>query len=344
MQLSIQHWAYLHGAPTSLGELKSQAEDFVVKEQLSFQPCGEGEHLFLFVEKQNLNTGFVAQELAKHFKVKERDVAYAGRKDKFATTQQWFSVYLPGQEPDLSTLNIDNTRLLAATRHTKKLRLGTIAHNSFEITLRNCQLQTDFEARLDAICTSGVPNYFGSQRFGNLHADGRYGNLALAEELIKGNEIRKRDKRSMAISALRSWLFNEFVSERINQDAFNQPLSGDAFLLSGNNSFFSEAEMSPELQQRFAEQDILLSAPLWGKGPLPSQAAALLFEQSVSDRHPKVCHALAALGLKQERRAIRLMPQQLHYEIEKNDLKLQFSLPSGCFATSVIRELFANLS
>ncbi|XOV81022.1 MAG: tRNA pseudouridine(13) synthase TruD [Aestuariibacter sp.] len=345
LALTTEHWAYLHGRPASTGELKQQPDDFIVEEQLSFAPSGEGEHLFLYIEKQNLNTGFVAQALAKHFKCKDRDVAYAGRKDKFALTRQWFSIYLPGIiSEQLATFELPQCRVLRETRHHKKLRLGTIAANHFNLTLRECQLQSDFEQRLQSVMATGVPNYFGSQRFGNLHPDGRHGNLALAEELINGNPIRKRDKRSMAISALRSWLFNEFVSHRVSQQCFHQAMAGDTFILSGSNSFFSEVEIDDTLVSRLQKRDILLSAPMWGTGALSSTADALQFEQNIAAQHQILCDTLCSLGLKQERRPIQLIPEGLHFDINKNTVKLQFSLPSGCFATSVIRELFTNIN
>lgn len=345
MQLSTEHWRYLHGKPTSKGDFKQIADDFVVEEQLSFSPSGEGEHLFLFIEKQNLNTGFVAQELAKHYGRKERDVAYAGRKDKFATTRQWFSVYLPGKsEKDKAPFDYPNCTVLAQTRHTKKLRLGAIDQNRFTIHLRNCELGKEFDERIRQINTQGVPNYYGSQRFGNKHEDGSRGNLALAQLLISGEEIRKRDKRSMAISALRSWLFNEFVSQRIEKGLFHSALAGDVFLLNGSNSFFSEENLDDALCSRLKDNDILLSAPLWGDGELACQSEAFEFEYPISQQYPDVTSTLARLGLKQERRAIHLHPKQFQADVSESDVKLQFSLPSGCFATSVIRELFSNVS
>lgn len=344
-QLTTHHWQYLHGRPGNRGELKQQPDDFIVEEELSFTPSGEGEHLFLLIEKQNLNTGFVAQALAKHFGLKDRDVAWAGRKDKFATTRQWFSVCLPGKDtPDLHSFHLAQCRILRHCRHNKKLRLGTVRVNHFTICIRKCQLQSDIEQRLKLVATAGVPNYFGSQRFGNLHPDGRHGNLALAETLIRGESIRKRDKRSMAISALRSWLFNEMLSTRIARHPIHKAMSGDTFLLAGSNSFFSAADIDDTILSRLTQGDILLSAPLWGEGELPGSDDARDFEVSVAEQYPEICRTLEQLGLKQERRNIHLMPQNMTWQLDNNDLTLHFSLPGGCFATSVIRELFENIS
>ena len=48
---------------------------------------------------------------------------------------------------------------------------------------------------------------------------------------------------------------------------------------------------------------------------------------------------LEDLGLKQERRAINLFPNELEWSWADNTLNLIFSLPAGTFATSILREL-----
>lgn len=398
MSLSILHWSRLYGDSLGYADLKQEMHDFIVEEQLGFEPSGEGEHIFLWLEKTNLNTAFVAESLAKFSKLQLRDITYAGRKDKFALTRQWFGVHIANKkEPNWDEFQLDGAKILKVTRNDRKLRVGVLKGNRFELILRNLRPNIEhdigsgadpfFDAlthRLDLIKHQGAPNYYGSQRFGEIriashepqptehqpkehqpkepqpkeleqtgsqqsdskqststHSLRQGGNLALAEKLISGEAIRNRNKRSMAISALRSWLFNEIIHERIVQGRFHQALLGDAMQLSGSNSFFvfeDEAEQV-KILQRLAEFDINITAPLWGDGKLHTVKAAKDLELNCAGRFPDITQALNALGLKQERRAIRIVPQDFTWQIEDNTLKMQFSLPAGCFATSIVREL-----
>lgn len=350
-------WQYLHNGPLFKANIKVQLKDFQVVEKLTFEPNGDGEHDFIFIEKEGLNTAFVAEEMAKFAKLPLRNVSYAGRKDKFASTQQWFGVYFGKKERvDWTSFSLAGLTILKQTKNQRKLRLGTIESNTFIIRLRNITNLnlSQLQQRLKEIQQKGVPNYFGNQRFGErIKSDGSVelgGNLQLAEKLIQGEIIRNRNKRSMAISALRSWLFNYFVSERLTNEGFTL-LNGDVFLLKGSNSFFvhelSETNTKRQSQnqsliERLAERDILFSAPMWGEGKLDSTSVALELEQRISATFPDICEHLASLGLKQQRRPAFIFPEDLAYETDGSDVVLRFSLPSGSFATSVLREI-ANI-
>ncbi|MCC2605270.1 tRNA pseudouridine(13) synthase TruD [Planctobacterium marinum] len=335
----IHHWHYLHGTPAGSATLKAEPAHFQVNEVLPFAPSGEGEHLFLQIRKTGLNTGFVAQQLASHYKVKERDVGYAGRKDKHAVTTQWFSVWLAQDKAVANTPFVfEGCEVLDSQWHHKKLRPGNLSHNEFTILLTDVQEADDLNERLANIAKLGVPNYFGPQRFGNLNADGVAGNLVLAEFLLKGQTIRKREKRNLAISALRSWLFNQAVSERLHTYGI-EAQNGEVFSLTGSNSFFLAEAIDESLQQRLQSRDIQLSAPLWGQGTLPSGDQILDLENQLASQYPEICDTLSGLGLKQERRKLLLFPEQLQCQQSQQQITLKFSLPSGCFATSVIREL-----
>ncbi|GAA0342303.1 tRNA pseudouridine(13) synthase TruD [Bowmanella denitrificans] len=335
MNLDTVHWQYLQGQPSGTGLLKAFAEDFIVREQLGYEPCGEGEHIYLWVRKNGLNTANVAEQLARFAGVHPRNVSFSGRKDKYAITEQWIGVHLPGKtDPDWNAFTLPGVDILKAVRHNRKLRTGTHKANAFELVLREISQVDEVNSRLSKL-GAGVPNYFGEQRFGN-----RNGNLHLGARMLAGETIRDRQKRSMAISALRAWLFNEIVSCRIRDKYFNQPMDGDIMLLAGSNSFFCAEQWDETLQQRLNSQDILLSAPMWGEGALASKGAALAYESAQVQQHAELCAGLAALGLKQERRALVEYPQNLVWHWQEDCLHLSFSLPAGGFATAVTRELF----
>ncbi|MGS2719083.1 tRNA pseudouridine(13) synthase TruD [Paraglaciecola aestuariivivens] len=342
--MQTSHWLHLYPKLGISAQLKSSPQDFKVTEQLGYHPIGEGEHIYLWVQKIGLNTAYLAEQIAKFTRLPLRSVTYAGRKDKHAQTQQWFSVHCPGKKDfDWSAFNLPGAEIIKAVRHNKKLRTGVLKGNRFEITLRDLQGSpkqlAELDQRLQLIKQLGVPNYYGQQRFGDTKYDTRGGNLVLAEKMLMGEEIRNRNKRSMAISALRSWFFNQCVHSRIQAECFSTPMLGEVLQLAGSQSFFCMTEQHPSIMQRLAERDIFLTAPLWGQGQLASQLDALNFENNLATSHGQITQSLVKLGLKQERRAIQLFANELEWTRTDDTLNLCFSLPAGTFATSVIREL-----
>jgi tRNA pseudouridine13 synthase len=333
----LPQFSYLYGEPQTTGDLRSCESDFKVFEQLPFSPCGEGEHLLIHIRKTGLNTVFVAKQLAKYFAVKENLVTYAGLKDRFAITEQWFGVHVPGkQQYDLSTLSIDGLEVLTYARHNKKLRIGALSGNRFEITLRNVSDINEVIRRWHAVNEYGVPNYFGEQRFG---IDG--GNIERAAALFSGQKVKDKKKRGIYLSAARSLLFNHIVSQRISGNVFDKIQTGDVLMLAGTQSVFPLETIDDVIEQRFIEKDVDITAPLWGAGQLMTLEEPLKLEESISEKHTDFCEGLATFGLKQERRRIRLSLENGAIESKESDntIILKFTLAAGCFATTILREL-----
>ncbi len=332
--------AYLHGKPESTGVLRRQMSDFKVFEQLPFSPCGEGEHLFVHIRKIGANTIFVARELAKYFNVKEQLVSYAGLKDRFAVTEQWFGVHVPGkQEYNLDDLAIEGVEVLSYKRHNKKLRTGALTGNNFELILRDMTDIKAFTLRWQSIVEQGVPNYFGEQRFG---IDG--GNIERALSLFSGQKVKDKKKRGIYLSAARSHIFNHVIHERIRQGCFDKVRVGDVLMLAGTQSVFHIDEMDETINQRFSDKDIDITAPMWGAGNLMTSAEPLALEQEVAQQNDEFCQGLPRFGLKQERRRIRLSISDTNIELIPEHeggiaVKISFFLPAGCYATTVLREL-----
>ena len=179
-------------------------------------PRGEGEHIWLDIEKNGANTAFVAQQLAAAAGVMDRDVGYAGLKDRYAITRQWFSIYLPkGETPDLTQLQHPEFKVLRQSRHLKKLRPGDLQGNRFRIVLRDATGDPDamkaLEANLQAVASQGVPNYFGAQRLGFEGGNVEQGRAMLAREI----RVRNPKKKGIYLSAVRSFVFNEVLAQRI---------------------------------------------------------------------------------------------------------------------------------
>jgi tRNA pseudouridine13 synthase len=325
------NWAYAHGGPTLQAQFKRECEDFIVTEHLGFEPEGSGEHVFLWVEKTGSNTTWVADELARHAGVPQVAVGYSGLKDRQAVTRQWFSVAVhPSQEPDWQRLNSDNLRILSVSRHLRKLKRGVHKSNHFEIRLR--QLQGDRDklfAQLTSIKTSGFPNYFGDQRFGR-----QGNNLPAAERMFAGARV-KRQQRSHYLSAARSWLFNQLLSQQVAHSTWLAAKPEGHYFLSGSASHFA-AEGEDNLQSRIDALDIHPAAELWGrtKSILTTHCVALI------EQYPTLCKGIESAGLNMEYRAVREVPVDFSWREEGDDLVLIFSLGRGSYATALLRECF----
>ncbi len=323
---------------TLSGIIRSQSEDFQVDEIQSFKPSGQGEHVWLHIQKTAENTDWVAGQLAKIADVPRRDVSFAGMKDRNAVTTQWFSVQMPGREaPDWQKFLPESIQVLAEKRHDRKLRRGTLQGNRFNILIRDFKGSEDeLKASIERIRQQGIPNYYGKQRFGR----GGF-NVQKAEQWFKGEfKVKGRQKRSIYLSAARSWIFNHVLSERVKNGNWNQPLDGDVFMLDGTQSSFSEA-IDDTIIQRVAQLDIHPSGVLWGRGRPGSQGKVAEIEQKIAAKFPVLCEGLERYGLKQERKSLRLIVKNLSFAMmpEKQQVSLRFTLPSGAFATSVLNEI-----
>lgn len=321
---------YLYGAPLSKADFKTTAEDFMVDEELGIELTGSGEHVCLQVVKKGENTQYVAKLLAQKAGISPRDVSYAGMKDRHGVCSQWFSVPVPIKKHiDFTELNSNSMFVITQKRHNRKLRTGCHKGNKFTITLRNVTEPLDILSRINAVRT-GVPNYFGEQRFGH---DGH--NLEMAKRMFAGERIRDKKLRGLVISAARSYVFNQIVNLRIAEHGLAKTMHREVFMFSGGNAFFEDA-ISDENIARLATGEIVMSAPLVGKseGGLTEQEKVWL------EPYQLWCDGLGELGLKNERRKLRLVPQHLAVEtIDEATIKLSFGLPKGCFATALLREL-----
>jgi len=312
---SLPPWPNAYPASGASATLKLLNEDFIVTELPLQLPCGAGEHIWLDIEKNGANTAFVAQQLAAAASVQERDVGYAGLKDRYAITRQWFSIYLPkGEAPDLTQLQHPEFKVLSQSRHVKKLRPGDLQGNRFRIALRDVTGDRDaIEANLEAVASHGAPNYFGAQRFGHDGGNVEQGRAMLAREI----RVRNPKKKGIYLSAVRSFVFNEVLALRIQQGLWGKTLPGDVMDEAGRPT-----------------------GPLWGRGRVIATGQAQDLENGVAERHAILCDGLEHAGLDQERRALVASPLGMSWEWpQAHQLVLTFSLPAGNYATSVLNEI-----
>ena len=324
------------GHPPLTARMRVSAEDFQVEEVLGHDADGTGEHALLWVEKRGANTDWVARELAKFAGVPPLAVGFAGMKDRHAVTRQTFSVQLAGKpDPDWSAFPHAEVKVLAATRHSRKLKRGALRGNRFVLVLREAAGdRAATEAVLAQVAARGVPNYFGEQRFGR-----EGGNVAQARAMFGGRRV-DRDKRSMLLSAARSHIFNNVLAARVERNAWDTPLQGEIWSLAGSRSWFGPEPFTPELAERLARADIHPSGPLWGQGEPPSQDDVGELERGIAAQDSDLVAGLVAARMDQERRPLRLLPKDLRWHWLADDaLELSFELPAGAYATVVVREL-----
>lgn len=217
-------------APISL-RFKKEPEHFIVEEIPSFEPGGEGEHLFLFIEKRNLATAEAARRIARALEVDHRDVGWAGRKDARAVTRQWFSAR--GAESDRAlAVEGPNIHLLEHTRHHRKLRVGALAGNRFELRLTEIDPvdRPRAERSLALLQAKGLPNYFGAQRFGYHGQAFELGRLLLARdyaEFVRAMAGPDQSRDTSAIFALRDGLRSDGGAPHRNLGPLTGHLPGD---------------------------------------------------------------------------------------------------------------------
>ncbi|MBN6076701.1 tRNA pseudouridine(13) synthase TruD [Aggregatibacter actinomycetemcomitans] len=327
--------AYLQKTPSKqTALLKAECADFVVKEQLGYDMSGDGEFVAVKIRKTDCNTLFMGERLAKFAGISARNMSYAGLKDRKAVTEQWFSLQMPGQPtPDFSQFHLEGVDILEVTRHQRKIRIGSLQGNHFEILLRHAEETDELKVRLDFLAKNGFPNYFTEQRFGR---DGN--NLTQALRWAAGEiKVKDRNKRSFYLSAARSEIFNLIVAKRIELNLAQQVLNGDVLQLNGSHSWFvaDASEDLVQLQQRLAQRDILLTAPLIGE----EDKSAVDFENEIFTAHQALFHLMRQERMKAARRPILMQAQQFQWQFEPNGLRLTFYLPAGSYATALVREL-----
>jgi tRNA pseudouridine13 synthase len=326
------------GMPSMHGVIKRVPGDFQVTEIAATKPDGEGTHLWLDIRREDMNTAFAARIVARAAGVRERDVGYAGLKDRHARTRQWFSIPAPDDcaalSAELCSAGLD---VLGMARHGRKLRRGALTGNHFEVRVEVAQdFRAEIDSRLASMRRDGVPNYFGPQRFG--HAGG---NLQRARDMLfDGMRVRDRNRRGLYLSAARSGLFNAVLGARVAGGSWNLLLPGEAVNLAGSSSYFLADELDADTQRRLEAFDVHPSGPLWGKGGTPAHGQAREAELHALAEHDELMTAIENAGVDASRRALRLIVEALAARHEDGACVLSFDLAAGAYATVVLRELF----
>lgn len=169
--------------PAMPGAIKRRYEDFLVEEIPAYQPCGSGDHIYFTIEKRGLATMRAIHDIGRALGVQSRDIGMAGLKDARAVTVQTLSIEHIDPKK-VASLDIPRIRVLSVSRHGNKLRIGHLRGNRFRIKMRDCDPGRfkDLESVLETLSKRGVPNFFGSQRFGSRGDTGVIGRAVLRRD------------------------------------------------------------------------------------------------------------------------------------------------------------------
>jgi tRNA pseudouridine13 synthase len=321
------------------GTIKQQPEDFEVEEIPAYEPSGQGEHLFLWIEKRGMGAEYFARQVSKRLGVSPADVGTAGMKDRQAVARQWISV--PGAtEERLPALEGDGIRVLKVSRHTNKLRPGHLHGNRFRIFIRNIDANNlaSLEPILESIRSHGLPNFYGDQRFGR---DGE--TLEIGRAMLRGEQPGKRPNpflRKLALSAAQSWLFNDYLARRMNDGLLRKVMPGDVLAKWPAGGLFVAVDVERE-QARFDAREVVSAGPIFGRKTFAAAGMAAEREAAVLKDAGLTTESFAGFGklVQGTRRYNLVYVDDLAAAPEPEGLRLSFSLPAGSYATVLLREV-----
>jgi tRNA pseudouridine13 synthase len=323
---------------TALGKIRTQPEDFQVDEIPAYPPTGQGTHLFVRFEKRNLTTREAVTRIAMALQANPRDAGVAGQKDKHALTTQWAS--FQGASPEAAlALALADIRILDASLHPHKLRTGHVRANRFVLLLRETtqvEVAREVLAHLERV---GVPNYYGEQRFGIGER-----NIARGYAMLRGEMPPPRDRfeRKLLMSSVQSALFNEWLALRIQDGLFEVAVPGDVWRKESTGGLFTDDDAALS-QQRMQSWEISPTGPMFGskmrraEGEADAREQAILASSGI-DEGALARHAKYGEGT---RRSARVRPLDCSCELDRQAgaLRLAFELPSGAYATTLLREI-----
>ncbi len=321
------------------GRIRERPEDFEVEEIPAYEPCGSGEHLFLWVEKHSVGADYFTRQIAQRLSVSTAEVGTAGLKDRHAVTRQYVSVPITA-EPRLAQLDGDGIRLLRHARHTNKLRPGHLRGNRFRILVRGADSskQDALQQAIERICAHGLPNYYGTQRFGKDGETAEWGMM-----LLRGGRLPRRPTpflRKLTLSAAQSWFFNDYLAQRLTDGLMRRVLPGDVMAKWPAGGMFTSTSVEVD-QPRLDTREIVPAGPMFGRKMFPSAALAAEREAEVLRRANMTVDHFAGHGklLQGTRRHNLIYIDDIAAAWQPEGLRLSFSLPAGTYATVLLREL-----
>ena len=320
------------------GRIKQEPEDFEVEEIAAYEPCGEGEFLFLWIEKRDCGAEYFVRQVAQRLAIPAEEVGTAGMKDRRAMTRQWISV--PAcVEARLPQLDGNGIRVLRVSRHGNKLKPGHLHGNRFAIRIRGVDplAASGLDELLSRLRQNGLANFYGPQRFGRGNET-----LELGLRLLRGEpEPRnRRFLRKLALSSVQSALFNLYLAQRLQDGLLHCVLPGDVMAKWPFGGMFTVTDVAAE-QARFDRRETVHTGPMFGRKMFPAAATAREREAKTLEGAGLTTESFHGFGklLQGTRRHNLVYINDLSASIEGADVRLTFALPAGSYATVLLREV-----
>jgi tRNA pseudouridine13 synthase len=318
-------------------EFRGDDDGFRVEEVPAYLPSGQGEHLYLHLEKRGLSTPQLLRRLRGAFGLRERDIGIAGQKDARGVTRQWVSVPARVVEPRVGEVEAaTGAVLLAHARHGNKLRLGHNRGNRFVCRLDGVDTAAAaaISERATALSALGLPNWFGAQRFG--HGDRA---LREAERFLARPRKAIGRREQFWVSAVQSALYNAWLALRVREGSWRQALDGDLLEKVTGASF--ECTDPAADTPRVEAGEVSPSGPLYGRAMRCAARDALTRESRSAaelgvDLAGLLAHPAFPTGA---RRPARVCPAAVQVRAGPTSITVAFDLPSGSYASVFLREI-----
>lgn len=330
-------------------------DTFFVEEYLPFKPADRGRFLLLKIKKQNMSTFKLISVIKSATGVDERDIGYAGLKDKSAVSIQYISIPIEVRK-ELKNITTERIEILDITRNDKALKIGNLSYNRFEILLTDISPEDAeiFKSRAEFLSQHGIPNRFGYQRFGEDSESWRQGrDIALSGKRLKGS------REKLLVSAWQSKLFNDWLNERVR---IGRVIESDS-IQKASKILQYPPELVKELKKQkplfklfigdilkrakkeyicsnmlkesenFVNKSIIPTGLLPGFKAKKAVSDARYIEERFDDEE--------LTSLPGGRREAWIYPKNIFtdYDREKNALIFSFSLPKGAYATTLLEEI-----
>jgi len=333
-------------------------ERFFVEEIPLFKFADKGNYLILKIKKSNMSTFKLITVLAKATQLQQRDIGYAGLKDKNATTIQYLSIPKQVEKEVIKNLTTEKIEILERKYSKFPIKVGQLKGNNFSIVLHNVSqiAKNQIEKIAQKMLQEGIPNYYGYQRFGE---DSK--SYLQGKEIAHSGKKLKGAKEKLLVSAYQSYLFNEWLSHRVSvskiisennietasktlnyptelskvlkaQPQFFKLFIGDALQTYpyGKTVYVQEFEKSVK---SFQTQKYSPTGLLIGMKAKKAMGDARYLEEKFDDDE--------LYSLNGDRRYAWIFPKDLslNYNQESKKLTLNFYLPKGVYATTFLEEI-----
>jgi tRNA pseudouridine13 synthase len=339
-------------------DFKQTIERFFVEEIPLYTFTNTGNFLILKIRKTDMSTWKLITVLAKATGLKERDIGYAGLKDKNATTIQYISLPKNVEKELDKNLTTEKIEILERTYNKAPIKIGHLKGNRFSIVLHNINAKdaVSFNTVAKQMQIEGIPNYYGYQRFGEDSQSYLQG-----KEIAHSGKKLKGSKEKLLVSAYQSYLYNNWLDSRVKlstiirdhtpdiaakklkfplelvkalnkQAQFFKLFIGDIVMHYpyGKSDFVKDMDQSAQL---FKQKNISPTGLLCGANVLRAKSDAYYLEEAYDDTELST--------LKGDRRFAWIWPEAVEttYEEKSKKLTVAFYLPKGSYATTFLEEI-----